>query len=240
MLEPPRCTQPSISGPTWSPNGRLIAYQREDSCAPGSGQPQGTLSIGVIGSDGSDHAGIGTQNTSYDVGAWFYAWSPNSAQLAFLDDEQDSTGHIYLSVASPFTSTIHHLNKDADLEPPPGEQPLQHTDDRCRGTLPSTRPGEDVTTYRVRYDAPTTARGLAGCEKQPTRHQSRRRTHRRPEDQQEREAEGQAQQAETDRLCVVPNDAAILEDPLATERAQASVNIHPRRCSWRRCGAGVG
>ena len=118
VLEPPRCTQPSISGPTWSPNGRLIAYQREDSCAPGSGQPQGTLSIGVIGSDGSDHAGIGTQNTSYDVGAWFYAWSPDSAQLAFLDDEQDSTGHIYLSVASPFTSTIHHLNKDADLGTP--------------------------------------------------------------------------------------------------------------------------
>jgi len=40
----------------------------------------------------------------------------------------------------------------------------------------NTGTGEDVTTYRVRYDAPTTARGLAGCEKQPTRHQSRRRT----------------------------------------------------------------
>ena len=65
---------------------RRIAYQREDSCAPGSGQPQETLSIGVIGSDGSTNGGIGTQNTSYDVGAWFYAWSPDSTQLAFLDE----------------------------------------------------------------------------------------------------------------------------------------------------------
>jgi Tol biopolymer transport system component len=115
VLPPPRCTLPSIGGPTWSPNGRFIAYQREDSCAPGSGPPQDTLSIGVIGSDGSDHGGISTQDSSYDAGAWLFSWSPDSTQLAFIDDETASTGYTFLSVASPFNgSPLRHLSKTAD------------------------------------------------------------------------------------------------------------------------------
>jgi Tol biopolymer transport system component len=112
------CSAPSVGEATWSPNGQFVAYQREDDCAAGGGQPGGILSIGVIGADGSAQGGIGTQNTPDDVGAWFFAWSPDSTQIAFLDDEQASTGHIFLSVASPFGGTVRHLNKGADLGTP--------------------------------------------------------------------------------------------------------------------------
>jgi hypothetical protein len=73
------------------------------------------MSIGVIGVDGSDQGGISTQNTTYDTGAWYFTWSPDSTQLAFLDDQQGSTGNIVLSVASPTSGAPHQLNNDTDF-----------------------------------------------------------------------------------------------------------------------------
>ena len=88
----------SVHGPTWSPDGRWIAYQ-EIHCVQEARSYLRSW-IHILNADGVWRSTIDNMvwGLSDDFGPHSFVWSPDSRYLAFID-EADSIGESFLEVA---------------------------------------------------------------------------------------------------------------------------------------------
>jgi len=93
----PRCSE-SVDHPAWSRDGRWIAYEEERRCAASSrdsGDGFFVATIQIISPDGRFHTQVDNLvwGFGHDGGPTSFVWSPDSRQLAFIDDDCSQLRH---------------------------------------------------------------------------------------------------------------------------------------------------
>jgi len=104
-------------GPRWSPNGKLIAYDRKQYISDQSFIENATWDIYIMNADGSQQV----QLTNDPANELEPAWSPNSERIAFVSDRNGENADIYVMNADG--SDITQLTNDSGNEFGPAWSP---------------------------------------------------------------------------------------------------------------------
>jgi Tol biopolymer transport system component len=99
----PKSCSATLGNPSWSPDGRWIAYE-DKLCVDDGGGPSPYWTITIIGADGRYRQTISADYWEYatgDLGALLLpCWSPDSRSVAFIDDALTLEGEYYLATAT--------------------------------------------------------------------------------------------------------------------------------------------